>query len=191
MILALHITATGAPDYQSEPTASHQPKPVRIETEFYSLDLQKIGAMNAVIRPQGWRVPDQCGVSQVVAERFGVDLKNPLAMITGKGGWVDAAGFILCHDFKRLDYLIRIWRSLLNGKPDWTRPRLQTIDTATAAMPVLSLPDTGKLFPDMTVLPNLKQATQGICGEAIGGLAGVMALYHKLRANGVLERVAA
>jgi len=187
MLLVLDVLATAEPDLASSPEAGHQPRPVRVVAVQYGMDMKRLNAIDHIIRPDGWKVPQDCGITQKEADRYGVPIRVPLPHLRAM---TDVSVVVVAHGLERVDAVIQIWRSYCKGTPEWIRPRQMRVCTAALSAPLCKLPTPGSMFADHYRMPSLSEATELLCGEAKTGIDGIMSLYTYLKSRRMLEAAA-
>jgi len=169
--LFAHMTVHGEPDYDSDLMSDHQPVPVRIEA------VAGDQSVSCLIRPDGWPMDKDL---KATLSRTGVRTVGPLAILCDL---IDVADLLVVHDFQRLDWCMKRWRTLVGRRPEWLR-KIEVFDTARQATSICKLPVINGLdLPDVYRTPTLAEATAQLCGKAMTGAAGVTALYEALRAK--------
>lgn len=161
MILFLHVQMTGPVDRRSDLTAAHQPRPIRVEARLADKDGSEAGRLDAIVRPDGWTVPEQ-----ERADRCGV---RPVAWLPLLTDWNAAASHLVAFDVAETDWSVRVCRSMSRGKPEWMREKQIAVDVAQDARELLDRAE-GAL--------TLAEATTALLGAPVPGVEGVMALYQ-------------
>lgn len=83
MILAFDTETTGKADFRAPSTATHQPYIVQLGAILFDNDWTVRGEINLIIRPEGWRVPEEAaaihGITNEIAAKFGVHVSEALS----------------------------------------------------------------------------------------------------------------
>lgn len=84
MILFFDTETTGKADFRAGPEAPHQPRIVQLAAILTDPCAREIMAMNVIIRPDGWTIPEETsaihGITTEFAEQVGVPIKTALGI---------------------------------------------------------------------------------------------------------------
>ena len=166
MLLAIHLTmAPVVPDLPSADPG--QARPARIGAATLTPEGEVVSRMDALIQPDGWTIPRQAKVKTSDALRYGISLTSAMAVVAD---WRRSrcTGLVLYgarHTLPQLRVCRDLCRMEAHGRP--ARRRINVIDVGAEAADLLN---------DGTALVPMAEATKGLCGEALAGLPGLLAL---------------
>lgn len=175
MILVFDTETTGKTDFRSSFTASHQPHLVQLGAQLLDDKFVVRAELNLIIRPRGFQIPATAaavhGITQDIAETFGVELDRALGLFTEMR--LKARAFV-AHNFQFDELVIstayhragEIGNQWLDGDQD-------KVCTMRAMTPICQLPNLNG-YSDFK-WPTLQEAHKRAFGEPFEGAHDAMA----------------
>jgi DNA polymerase III epsilon subunit-like protein len=193
-IMAFDTETTGLPDWKQPSESPQQPHIVEIAAVLYD-DGQHAASFHAIVRPDGWTIPDD------VAAIHGITTER--AMDEGIPEHQAIAGFMAMHArgdirvahnesfdarilriaIKRFGHGMHGWDCLTQEERDAIADAFKAAPsycTCTNAKPIMQLPPTEKMaanprFRNSYKPPNLQEAHKHFFGAEFEGAHGAMA----------------
>lgn len=85
MHLIIDTETTGQAYNELPDSHPHQPYLVQVGLILYDAERRIRGEFNAIVKPDGWTIPDEAaeihGITQAIAEKFGIPLKTVLSAV--------------------------------------------------------------------------------------------------------------
>ncbi len=117
MKLFFDVETTGRPEMRDAPHAPHQPRIVQLAMALYDYDGGEHAAMSAVIRPDGWTIPDDAaavhGITTARALQVGVPLGSTLTTFCS---YLTLASELIAHNIE-FDLFLLTGELLRLGEP--------------------------------------------------------------------------
>lgn len=158
LIAIFDTETTGLPDWKNASEAEHQPHMVEIAAILHNDQGAVIDSFKAIIRPDGWVIPDELvqihGISQEMAEDVGIPEAEALE---GFLALYERAGIRAAHNATFDDRIVRIalMRYQDEERADWFKTHTTKFCTCNSSRTPVGL---GKL-------PTLAEAYKHFTGE--------------------------
>lgn len=192
MNLAISVGTTGLFDENAPNDAPHQPKIVRLAALLY--DDREYGLLDLLIRPDGWKIPQETkkfhGTDERTAMMAGIPLRVALSCLTNLSKAAHkVAGF-------SIDYDIRVIQSALfqfDRTVQFPRPGCERIDIKQPMTPVCRLTRKNPKHEEDFRWPKLAEAhaiafgVSHVAGDLLADVRAIVALHNFLTEKGLLE----
>lgn len=174
MHLIIDTETTGKCDFRGGLDA--QPYLVQIGMLLFDNDRRLRGELNAIIRPEGWEIPDEAaavhGITTGIALRYGVPVNEVLNIVERFGAHAEILSSFN-WDFDRLVVDAALYRSGLlregfNLKQDY-------VCTMREMTPICKIKKLGYIGPDPYKWPKLEEAYRFLFNEGFDGAHDAMA----------------
>ncbi|SEJ45905.1 DNA polymerase-3 subunit epsilon [Pseudomonas linyingensis] len=168
---AFDTETTGFPLFKEPSEDPRQPHIVDIAALLYNDAGELIDSFEAIIRPDGWTIPDEVAQIHGITHEMAMDLGIPEAeALDGFMAIHERAALRVAHNCQFDDRILRIALMRFRGEEAANSFRSgASYCTANNAKPVCQLPPTAKMqasrFRNTFKTPNLAEALKHLTGE--------------------------
>lgn len=162
---------TGLPLWREPSDDPRQPHLVQLAALLIAPDRSELGMFSAVIRPDGWTIPDEVAALHGITTEKALEIGIPVAEAMARFNEMLAeAHQLAAHNIDFDQRIMRIAYKRLGLMP--TRENLPKIDTCRLAAPLVNLPPTEKMVAagfDKPKPPKLIECIRHFFGEELEG----------------------
>lgn len=109
LIIAFDTETTGLPDWKSPSESEHQPHIVEIAAILHNPDGSVIDTYSAIVRPDGWFIPEELSEIHGITQEMAMDLGKPEAEVLKDFlALYDRASIRAAHNATFDDRIVRI-----------------------------------------------------------------------------------
>lgn len=166
---------TGLPAYSTPSVDPCQPHLVDIAALLYNQDGEMIDSFEAIIRPDGWIIPDEVAAIHGITTEMAMDLGIPeQEALDGFMAIHERASLRVAHNCSFDDRILRIALMRYRGEEAANTFREgEKYCTALSSKPICQLPPTEAMkrsrFRNQFKMPNLAEALMLLTGEELIG----------------------